>query len=329
MKTRKIGKSALDASVLSLGAFAIGGGSWWGENDDKLSIRVIHKALDGGINWIDTAPVYGFGHSEELVGKALKGRRDKVIIATKAGLQWYNKKGLKHFSKDSNNVYKDLSPEGIRRDLEYSLKRLNTDYIDVYFTHQQSEIVATKEVMHQLMTLKKEGKIRAIGASNASLDDLKEYVAYGQLDVIQEKYSMLDRKLEDAIIPFCEENDITVQAYSPIERGLLTGNIKPGHTPKPGDARDNKKWWTPGNQYLVANMLDGWKDLAAKYDCTLGNLVINWTIRQSDQMNVLIGARKLPHIEENLQAASLNLEEEDLARMTRDADRVAEDATRQ
>ena len=322
MKTRKIGKSDLDASVLSLGAFAIGGGSWWGENDDKLSIAVIHKALDGGINWIDTAPVYGFGHSEEVIGKALKGRRDKVILATKAGLQWYNEKGLKHFSKDGNHVYKDLSPEGIRRDLEYSLKRLNTDYIDVYFTHQQSEIVTTEEVMYQLMALKKEGKIRAIGASNASLDDLKDYIKYGQLDVIQEKYSMLDRKLEDAIIPFCESNTITVQAYSPIERGLLTGNIKPGHIPKAGDARDSKKWWRLENQYLVASMLDGWKDLADKYNCSLGNLVINWTLGQSKQMNVLIGARKLNHIEENLQAAHIELEKADLARMARDADGV-------
>ncbi len=322
MEIRRIGKSDLGASVLSLGAFAIGGGSWWGKNDDRTSIEVIHHALDQGINWIDTAPVYGFGHSEEIVGKAIKDRRNQVLISTKAGLQWYNEKGLKHFSRDGHNVYKDLSPEGIRRDLEYSLKRLNTDYIDVYYTHGQSNIIPIEETMYELTRMKREGKIRAIGASNSSLNDLKEYVKYGQLDVIQEKYSMLDRKLEEEIIPFCETNNITVQAYSPIERGLLTGNIKPDHVPTSGDARDNKKWWTLENQQLVANMLTGWEDLGTKYNCSLGNLVIRWTTMQSHQMNVLIGARKLHHIEENLQAAHIELTQDDLKRMTRDANKV-------
>jgi len=133
METRKIGKSQLDASVLSMGSWAIGGGSWWGENDDEISIKAIHKSLEYGVNWIDTAPVYGFGHSEEIVGKALKGKRDKAILSTKCGLQWYKEKGSKHFSRDGHEVYRDLSPEGIRRDLEYSLKRLDTDYIDVYY----------------------------------------------------------------------------------------------------------------------------------------------------------------------------------------------------
>lgn len=322
METRKIGKSDLNAGILSLGTFAIGGGSWWGENDDKVSTHVISKALDLGVNWIDTAPVYGFGHSEVIVGKAIKERRNHVIVSTKAGLQWVDEKGLKHFSKDGYNVYKDLSSQAITRDLEDSLKRLDTDYIDVYYTHGQSEIVSIEETMYALMKMKKEGKIRAIGASNATLDDLKEYVKYGQLDVIQEKYSMLDRKLEEKIIPFCEANNITVQAYSPIERGLLTGNIKPGYITTSGDARDNKKWWLLENQKLVAKMLKGWEDLTKKYNCTLVNLVIKWTVMQSENMNVLIGARKLHHLEENLNAVKIDLEITDVKRMTKDAEQV-------
>jgi len=322
MEMRKIGKSDLNAGIFSLGAFAIGGGSWWGENDDKVSTQVISKALDLGVNWIDTAPVYGFGHSEVIVGKAIKERRNHVIVSTKAGLQWYDEKGLQHFSRDGYNVYKDLSSQAITRDLEYSLKRLDTDYIDVYYTHGQSEIISIEETMNALMKMKKEGKIRAIGASNATLENLKEYVKYGQLDVIQEKYSLLDRKLEEEIIPFCEANNITVQAYSPIERGLLTGNIKPGHITTSGDARDNKKWWLIENQEFVAEMLKGWGDLTKKYNCTLVNLVIKWTVMQSEKMNVLIGARKRHHLEENLKAVNIDLEITDVKRMTKDADQV-------
>jgi len=322
MKTRKIGSSQLDASVLSMGSWAIGGGSWWGENDDEISIKAIHKSLEYGVNWIDTAPVYGFGHSEEIVGKALKGKRDKAILSTKCGLQWYNEKGSKHFSRDGHEVYRDLSPEGIRRDLEYSLKRLDTDYIDVYYTHWQaveSSFVPIEDTMNELMKMKKEGKIRAIGASNVSLNNLKEYTKYGQLDVIQEKYSILDRKIEKELLPFCENNNITLQTYSPIEQGLLTGKIKADYEIKPGEVRENKKWWLPENRKLAIEMLSKWIDLTEKYNCTLGNLVIKWTILQSNNINVLCGARKLPQVEENVKAANIDLLVADIERMTRDA----------
>lgn len=323
METRKIGKSQLDASVLSMGSWAIGGGSWWGENDDEMSIRAIHKSLEYGVNWIDTAPVYGFGHSEEIVGKSLKGKRDKVILSTKCGLQWYNQKGSKHFSRDGREVYRDLSPEGIRRDLEFSLKRLGTDYIDVYYTHWQSvetALVPIEATMNELMKMKIEGKIRAIGASNVSLENLKEYTKYGQLDVIQEKYSILDRRIERELLPFCENNGITLQTYSPIEQGLLTGKIKADYEIKPGEVRENKKWWLPENRKLAINMLSKWTDLIEKYNCTLGNLVIKWTMLQSDNINVLCGARKLHQVEENVKAVNIDLQVADIERMTRDAD---------
>ncbi|HHX60283.1 MAG TPA: aldo/keto reductase [Epulopiscium sp.] len=327
MNTRKIGKSDLDAAVLSLGTWAIGGGSWWGENDDQESIRAIHQALDLGANWIDTAPVYGFSHSEEVVGKAIRDKRNDVIISTKCGLQWYNQKGSEHFSRDGHTVYKDLSPAGIRRDLEYSLKRLGTDYIDVYYTHWQSTPPAftpIEETMNELLKMKKEGKIRAIGASNVSLENLKEYTQYGQLDVIQEKYSMLDRRIETELLPFCEANNITLQTYSPIEQGLLTGKIASDYEIKPGSVRDNKKLWLPKNINLVNEMLNSWTDLAKKYNCTLGNLVIKWTTMQSHHINVLIGARKSQHVEENLQAFSLNLDPTEIERMTQDVNNLIE-----
>ena len=322
MQTRRIGKSELDAAVLAMGSWAIGGGSWWGENDDEMSIKAIHKSLESGVNWIDTAPVYGFGHSEEVVGKALKDRRDKAILSTKCGIQWFNDKGWKHCLKDGHEIYRDLSPESIRKDLESSLRRLQTDYIDVYYTHWQSMDpgrVPIEDTMNELMKMKKEGKIRAIGASNVTLDNLKEYVTYGELDVIQEKYSILDRKIEEELLPFCEDNGITLQTYSPIEQGLLTGKIKDDYEIKPGEVRENKKWWLPENRKLANEMLSNWKDLTEKYDCTLGNLVIKWTISQSDNINVLCGARKLYQVEENIKAANIDLQAADIERMTRDA----------
>jgi len=324
MEKRRIGKSDIDVAVLAMGAWAIGGGTWWGENDDNLSMKAIHKALDLGINWIDTAPVYGFGHSEEVVGKALKDRRAKVILSTKCGLQWYDTNGSQHFNKDGHSVYRDLSAKGLRRDLEYSLKRLNTDYIDVYYTHWQSVepgFTPIEETMTELMKMKKEGKIRAIGASNVSLDHLKEYIKYGQLDVIQEKYSILDRRIEEELLPFCEEHQITLQTYSPIERGLLTGKFI-NYQPKAGEARENQKWWKPENRKLVQKMLESWGDLTEKYNCTVGNLVIQWTASQSKNINVLCGARKVNHVEENVKAAMIELELKDIERMTKDAEDI-------
>lgn len=332
MEKRRIGKSDLDASILAMGAWAIGGGSWWGENDDEISIKAIHKSLDSGVNWIDTAPVYGFGHSEEVVGKALKDRRDKAILSTKCGLQWYNEKGSKHFSRDGHEVYRDLSPEGIRRDLELSLRRLHTDYVDVYYTHWQSVepgFVPIEETMNELLKMKKEGKIRAIGASNVTVDNLREYIKIGQLDVIQEKYSILDRRIEKELLPFCEENNIALQTYSPIEQGLLTGKIKEDYEIKPGEVRENKKWWLPENRKLALEMLSKWEDLTDKYNCTLGNLVIKWTASQSNNINVLCGARKLHQVEENVKAADINLETADIERMTRDANEAIEKSNKQ
>lgn len=329
MKTRKIGHSDLDAGVLSMGTWAIGGGTWWGENDDEMSVRTIHYALENDINWIDTAPVYGFGHSEEVVGKALKDRRESAILSTKCALQWEDKTGSYHFSRDGHDVYRDLSARGLRRDLENSLRRLQTDYIDVYYTHWQAAepaMTPIEETMGALMQMKKEGKIRAIGASNVAVKHLEEYVKYGQLDVIQEKFSIVDRRVEAELLPFCEKYGISLQTYSPIERGLLTGKIGMDYVVKPGEVRDNQKWWRPENRKYVLEMLQKWTDLTQKYNCTLGNLVIAWTVARNERINVLCGARKLEQIAENVQAADIFLEKADLDRMTRDADEAVAQA---
>lgn len=325
MEKKMIGKSGLEASALSLGCWAIGGGEWWGNNDDQISIDTICRAVQLGVNWIDTARVYGFGHSEEVVGKALKLLpRRKMILSTKCGIQWYDDGGELHFMKEGHAVRRDLAPKAIRRDLELSLKTMGTEYVDVYYTHWQCKtygLVPIEETMEELLKMKQEGKIRAIGASNTDLQILEDYIRAGQLDVIQEKLSILDRKSEE-LLPFCEEHGIMLQTYSPIEQGLLAGKASDNYVPKPGEVRDGKTWWRPENIRRVNGMLVGWKDLTEKYQCTLANLCIKWNSMLSSNINVLCGARKVSQIEDIASSLDIALSKEDFERMKQDADAV-------
>lgn len=318
MQTMKIGHSDLEVSKIALGTWAIGGGSWWGTNDDDESIKTIRTALDKGINLIDTAPVYGFGHSEEVVGKAIKPVRDQVVLSTKCGLMFDRTVGSYYFSRDGFDVYKNLTKQAIIDSVDQSLKRLGTDYIDILFTHWQSVepfIVPIEETMEALMALKKAGKIRAIGGSNMSAWHIEEYVRYGELDIIQEKYSLIDRRIEKEILPAAEKYGVTFQAYSPLEQGLLTGKIRKDYVPELGSSRDGKKWYKQENLSKIVDGVDSWLPLCDKYGCTLGNLAIAWVAAQSNNMNVLCGARKLEQIEENALAGNITLETEDVALM--------------
>ena len=324
MELREIGRSGIRCSALGLGCWAIGGGSWWGDNDDQMSVDTILRAVDLGINWVDTARVYGFGHSEEVVAKALRELpRDKVVLSTKCALLWYDEGGELHFSLEGRKVYRDLSPKALRRELEVSLKTLGSDYIDVLFTHWQCKtygLVPVAETMGELLKLKQEGKIRAIGASNVDMQVLQDYVDAGQLDVIQEKLSILDRKPETEFLPFCESHGVSLQTYSPIEQGLLAGKISDDYVLPEGSARQGKLWWRPENIPKVNRMLAGWKDLAEKYGCTLANLAVKWNSMLSPNIHVLCGARKLSQIEDTARSLDVPLSQEDFLRMKADAD---------
>ena len=263
-----------------------------------------------------------------MVGRALKQTdRSRVILSTKCGIQWYDQGGEVHFTKEGHTVSRDLSPKAIRRDLELSLKTLDTDYIDVYYTHWQCKtygLVPVAETMGELLRMKEEGKIRAIGASNVDLRVLKDYVAAGELDVIQEKFSILDRKAETDLLPFCKANGITLQTYSPIEQGLLAGKAADDYIPGKGEVREGKAWWKTGNIRTANEMLAGWKDLTDKYRCSLANLCIKWNSMVSPDINVLCGARKLSQIEDTAKSMDIPLSQEDFLRMRRDADKAIE-----
>jgi methylglyoxal reductase len=323
MKRRSIGQSGIEASAVAFGAWAIGGGSWWGETDDALSIRAIDTALDEGIDLIDTAPVYGFGRSEAVVGRALKGKRDQAIIATKCGLWWDDSRGSEYFSLDGKTVNRCLRPETIRIEVEASLRRLDTDYIDLYQTHWQAvepDPTPIAETMACLLDLKQEGKIRAIGVSNIIPEEIEAYCAVGALDSVQPRYSMLDRAFEKDLLPSCAKHNLATLAYSPLEQGLLTGKIGMDQVFEESAFRNMLAWYKPENRKRVLDLLAGWSDLTTAYACTLAQLVIAWTIAQPGITFALCGARKPANVVDNAGAGSLELTPADIERIRRDVE---------
>ncbi len=324
MQYKPLGTSGIEASTVMLGSWAIGG--WmWGGTEEKDAVRAIHAALDNGITAIDTAPVYGFGFSEELVGKAIKDRRNSVVVATKCGLIWHAARGTHAFDSDkqafrpsgSIHVYRCLAPETIRYEVEQSLRRLQTGYVDLYQTHWQDPTTPIEETMAELLKLKQEGKIRAIGVSNATPTQMSAYRAAGGLDSDQEKYSMLDRKMESGQLAYCQKNSIAFLAYSPLALGLLTGTISGETVFGEGDLRRNNPRFAPDNLAKVSALLDELRPIAGQYDITLPQLVIAWTLQQPGCTHALVGARSERHARENALAGAVNMSEDDLTAMNK------------
>jgi methylglyoxal reductase len=319
MRMRPLGKSGIEASIVGFGAWAIGGWMWGGANESD-AIRAIHAALDAGINLIDTAPIYGFGSSEEIVGKALQGRRDRAVIATKCGMVTNTKLGAAKFRStalgSSPNGHIDVRiynhPDSIREEVELSLKRLETDRIDLYQTHWQDPTTPIDDTMDVLLSLKQAGKIRAIGVCNATVNQMREYASRGPLDSDQERYSMLDRKMEAEQLPFCREHDIAVLAYSPLAMGMLTGKVSPEREFGDGDIRGKQPRFGRENRQRVAEMLGEFQPIADRNRLTLTQLVVAWTASQSGVTHVLCGARTPEQAQENAAAGNVELSTGDL-----------------
>jgi methylglyoxal reductase len=315
MQTRVIGQSGLEPSVVGLGTWAIGG--WcWGGTDEADSISAIHAALDNGITLIDTAPAYGVGVSEEIVGKALAGRRDQVVLSTKCGLVWHTDQGVYHAAVEGGpNLYRNLRAESIRYEVEQSLKRLQTDHIDLYFTHWQDPNTPIDETMTMLLRLKEEGKIGAIGVSNIEAGQLEAYEQVGKLDAAQEEFSMIDRQIEAEILPYTRAHDIAMLAYSPLALGLLSGKIGPERTFTGDDIRIDNPRFSIENRQRVAKMLDEFRPVADRHALTIAQLVIAWTAAQPGITHVLVGARNPQQAVENARAGAVVLAEDELKYM--------------
>ncbi len=300
MKTVKL--SSLDITPITLGTWGIGGPPFWGETTEAVAVDTIQTAIDSGVNCIDMAPVYGFGRSEEIVGRAIKGKRDKVVIATKFGLRWKSPK-LAH-------LYKDTSENSIREELENSLQRLGTDYIDLYQLHWPNPDTSPEESMETLVKLKDEGKIREIGVSNLDSASLERVLQYAPVASLQPCYNMLQREVEDETLPFCKENRIGVLAYSPLASGLLTG--KYNATSDFDDWRGKKNFglfvkekWEP-----AMKKISRLNNIADRSNMPLNHIAIRWLTRQAGVTSVIVGANSGEQIKENLKAFDSTIREE-------------------
>ncbi|MGA2592215.1 MAG: aldo/keto reductase [Bryobacteraceae bacterium] len=311
---RPLGQSGITASVVAHGTWALGG--WmWGGTDVQKSVRSIQASLDAGVNFIDTAPAYGLGLSERIVGEAIRGRRDKVILATKCGLVWHTAKGTFFVDQNGTRIHRYLGAESIRYEVEHSLRRLETDYIDLYQTHWQDSTTPIEETMGALLDLKKQGKIRAIGVSNCTVDQVRQYRSIGPVDAAQEQYSMLHRELEREYLPYCAQNRISVLAYSPLANGLLTGKVDPQRVFPEDDLRRHNPMFSRESRTRIREMLDRMRPVAKKYSFTEGQLAIAWTFAQPGITHALVGARDANQAAENAWAGAVALTAADVARV--------------
>nr|WP_236774415.1 aldo/keto reductase [Agrobacterium tumefaciens] len=310
--TRTIGGSGISASAVGLGTWAIGG--WmWGGTDERQSIAAIHASIDAGISLIDTAPAYGMGLAETIVGKAIAGRRDKVVLVTKCGLVWHVNEGAYFFHQDGKPVHRYLGAASIRHEVEESLKRLGTDYIDHYVTHWQDATTPIAETVETLVRLKDEGKIRSIGASNVSPEDLVAYIATGALDAIQEEYSMVRRDIETTLLPLCRTSAVSVLSYSSLALGLLSGKVGPERVFAGDDQRKGNPRFSQANREKIARLTRRLEPVAEAHGASIAQVVIAWTIAQPGITFSLCGARDPAQAVENAAAARLRLAENELA----------------
>ena len=325
MQYRPLGTSGIDASIVGLGTAAIGGGDTFAGPGEKESVKAIHAALDSGVTLIDTAPSYGWGHGEEVVGRAIKGRRDQVVLATKCGVWWEDERGSYNGVKDGRKNYVSLRSDTIAIEVENSLRRLGVDHIDLLQCHKPAmppEDTPIAETMGCLMNLKDQGKIRAIGVSNVSLEQLDAYREAGDLASDQFRYSMLSRDCEADVLPYCAENGIATLTYWSLEQGLLTGKVGLDRVFREDDFRRTAGAWLPWfkleNRRRLLDMFAGWADLTEKHDCTIAQLTTAWTAAQTGATHVLCGARTAQQAIQNAGAGGLRLQASDIRRLRDD-----------
>lgn len=321
MERRTLGTSAVQVTPIAYGAWAIGG--WmWGGADEQEAIEAIKASLENGITTIDTAPVYGFGRSEELVGKALEGvPRDQYELLTKFGLNWETAEGEYFFDTKSNEgaplkIYKYSSKKRVIEECEASLKRLRTDYIDLLQIHWPDATTPVAETMEALAMLQQQGKIRAGGVCNYNAVLVSEALSTYRIASNQVPYSMLNRDIEAEVVPQALKEKISIIAYSPLQRGLLTGKIKRDHVFGEGDSREGNKYYTPENIDRANAMLAQLRPIAEGYNATLAQLVLNWTMNQPAIGCVLAGARNAQQVKDNAGALRFKISGGDMEQIS-------------
>ena len=301
MEQRRLGQSGVHVSALGLGTWPMGG-AWWGGTDDDESQRTIHRALELGVTLFDTAEGYGDGHAEEVLGRALAGRREEVVIADKVAPD--------HFE-----------PRQIEAAFEASCQRLRTDYVDVYFLHWPNIDVPIGAAMGTLEKLRAAGRIRAIGVSNFTADEMRAASEHGRIDVLQPPYNLFWRFIESDQVPYCREHGIGIMTYSSLAQGLLTGTLTPTTTFAEGDSRPSTVLFQPGIYERCLQAVELLRPVAENASVTLPRLALGWLFGRPGVSTALVGARTVREIEEIADGAPWPISPADVA----EADRIGDD----
>lgn len=303
MQTKPLGNSDLQITPIGFGAWAIGGGGWafgWGAQDDHDSIEAIQRSLDLGVNWIDTAAIYGLGHSEEVVAKALKGRTNRPYIFTKCSMIW----------NDKGEIGRSLKNNSIRQEIEASLRRLEVETIDLYQIHWPNPEPEIEEGWSTLAQLKDEGKIRYIGVSNFSVEQLQRAQAIAPVTSLQPPYSLVNRKVEPEILPFCQEHSIGVIVYSPMQSGLLTGAMNPERVANLPD-NDWRKQSTEFQEPRLSRnlkLVEVLRQIGQDYERSPGEVAIAWTLNNPAVTAAIVGGRNGKQVEGIIGAGEFRLD---------------------
>jgi aryl-alcohol dehydrogenase-like predicted oxidoreductase len=307
MKTKQLGNSDLSITPIGFGAWAIGGSGWefgWGEQDDKASVAAIHRALELGVNWIDTAAVYGMGHSEEVVALALRAwRGPRPYVFTKCGLRW----------DERGYVHRNLTADSIRRECEDSLRRLKVDVIDLYQIHWPTEDL--EEGWSAMAQLQKEGKVRWIGVSNFNVEELRRAQAIAPITSLQPPYSLVRREVEQEILPYCRSNGIGVIVYSPMASGLLTGAMtreRAANLPESDWRSRDIEFHEPRLSKNLA-LVERLREVGERVQRQPGQVAIAWVLRNPAVTGAIVGARNAKQVEGNVDAATLRLTTKEIA----------------
>ena len=321
MKYQKLGNTDIEVSRISFGAWGIGGGNVW--SDMSVDVRHVRDLLDHsydlGINYIDTAPVYGVGTSEKILGEALKGCRDRFIVQTKCCLNWRNEGGEFEYVRDGYTVNKDHHASAIRKDVEDSLVRMSLDHIDVEVVHRMSSVVPVEETMSELNKLIEEGKIRAVIISNSEPQNYEEYAKYGVIAGVQEKFSLLSddkRRYFDTL----KKYGAVFQVYGSLDEGILAGPAILEKTFGADDIRSKSKWMKEPGRTALKKMYEMLAPLCEKYNCSYANLVQAWTLRQDPNINLLTGFRRFATMDDTCKVFDISLSDEDVQEISRIAE---------
>lgn len=309
MRTRTLGYSGLDLTTIGIGTWAMGGGGWkfaWGAQDDTESIRSIQAALDAGVNWIDTAAIYGHGHAEEIVGRAIKGRRDKVLVATKCGRVWEG---------TSRDIGRCLRRDSVFAEVDASLRRLGVERIDLYQMHWPEPDEQIEEGWAAMAELVRMGKVRVAGVCNFSLAQLKRVQPIHPVASLQPPYSMLKRDIETDIVAWCEAHQVGLLAYSPMQAGLLTGAFTAERAAALGDDdwRSRNPLFQEPQLSATLRLVDGMRPIAARLGLTVAQLVLAWVLRLPAMTSAIAGARSAEQIQETVKAGDVTLAPEVIA----------------